>query len=144
AEVAAPSPEPELFDDPAARAAARETRRDDRSLQPLQRPRDVNALAARGGEPAARPVPVTELEVRNGQRPVDRGIQSYGDDQSRCTTPLRRLLDADLLTDAEGCRVDARVEVFERGDRRSRLRRDRRQRVAGHDGVPPHGLLRSE
>src|SRR5206468_5259543 len=76
-EVAEDSLEAEILDDPVARAAAGETRRNDRSLQPLQRPRDVDALAARGGEPAARPVPVTELEVWNVQRPFHRGIHIY-------------------------------------------------------------------
>ena len=49
-------------------------------------PRDVDALAAGAGEAVRCPVPVTELEVRNRQRAVDRGIEGYGDDHCRCTT----------------------------------------------------------
>ena len=101
-EIAEDSLEAEILDDPVAGAAACETAGDHRGLQPLQRPRDVDALAAGAREAARRPVPVAELEVRDGQRPVDRGIQGYGDDHCRFTTPLRRLLDADRLTDAKG------------------------------------------
>src|SRR6476469_2799707 len=48
-----------------------------------------------------------------------------------------RLLDADLLPDAKRGGVDAGVEVLEPRDRRSFLRRDRRERVAGLDRVRP-------
>src|SRR5204862_6295794 len=94
-----------------------------------------DALTAWAGEAVARPVPVTELEVRNGQRAVDRGVEGYRDDHCRCTTPERRLLDADRLTDAEGRRVDAGVELHEPRNRRPCLGRDRAERVARLDRV---------
>jgi sugar/nucleoside kinase (ribokinase family) len=78
--------EAEILDDPVAGAAAREAGRDHRGLQPLQRPRHVDALAAGAGQAVRCPVPVTELEVRNRQRAVDRGVEGYGDDHCRCTT----------------------------------------------------------
>ena len=70
----------QLLDDPRARAAAGEPGRDDRHVEPLQRPRDVDALAAGEREHAARPVPVPELEDRDGQRAVERGVEGDGDD----------------------------------------------------------------
>ena len=106
-EVAEDSLEAEILDDAVARAAAGETGRDDRALQPLQRPRDVDAFAARAREAAARPMPVTELEVRDGQRPVDRGVEGYGDDHSRCTTPSAGYWTRIFSTDLERLRVDA-------------------------------------
>jgi hypothetical protein len=139
-EVAEDSLEAEILDDALSGAAAGETGRDHRSLQRSQRPRDVEPLAARAREAVARTVPVTELEVRNGQSAVDRGVEGYGDDHCRCTTRERRLLDADLLTDAKGGRIDAVVELFEPGDRRACLARDRGERVPGLDRVGLHAV----
>ena len=73
--------EREVFDDAVAGAPAGEAGRDDRRLEALERARDVDPLAAGAGEPRARPMPVTELEVRDGQRPVDCRIEGDGDDQ---------------------------------------------------------------
>src|SRR6266516_3039396 len=70
----------QLLDDPGARAAALEPRRDHRNAQPLERARDVDPLAAGLGEPLARAVPLAALEVRDGQRPVDRCVQGDGHD----------------------------------------------------------------
>src|SRR5581483_12084315 len=93
-EVAEDSLERELLDDPVSRAPAGEPRRDDGSLEPLERARDVDALPARAREAVARAVPVAELEVGNRQRAVDGGVEGDGDDHGR---PSWRLLDADPL-----------------------------------------------
>ena len=73
----------QLLDDPRARSPAGEPRRDDRHVEPLERPRHVDPLAARERQHAARPVPVPELEDRDGQRAVERGVESDGDDHER-------------------------------------------------------------
>ena len=90
-EVAEDSLQAEVLDDAVAVTPAREPAGDDRRLEMLQRARDVDALAARAGEALARAVPVTELEVRDGQGPVDRGVEGYGDDHCRCSTPGRKV-----------------------------------------------------
>ena len=54
----------QLLDDPRAGPAARETGRDDRDVEPLQRPRDVDPLAARERQHLARPVALPAVEVR--------------------------------------------------------------------------------
>src|SRR5262249_53150448 len=66
----------ELLDDAVARATAREPGRDHRRVEALERARDVDPLAAGGGQARARPVPVAELEVRHGSRPVGGRVQS--------------------------------------------------------------------
>ena len=73
----------QLLDDPRPRAAAGETGRDDRDVEPLQRTSHVDPLAAGQGEHAARPVPVPELEDRDRERAVERSVEGDGDDQCR-------------------------------------------------------------
>ena len=70
----------QLLDDPRARAPAGEPGGDDRHAEPLQRAGDVDPLAAGEREAGAGPVPLAELEVRHGQRAVDRGVERDGDD----------------------------------------------------------------
>src|SRR5204862_213295 len=71
----------QLLDDPRPGAAAGETGRDDRHAEPLEGPRDIDPLAAGKREPLAGSVPLAALEVRNGQRPVDRRVHRDRDDQ---------------------------------------------------------------
>ena len=61
-------------------AAAGETGGDDGHAEPLQRAGDVDPLAACERQPGARAVPLAQLEVRHGQRAVDRGVEGDGDD----------------------------------------------------------------
>src|SRR3954468_16797939 len=53
----------ELVEDAVSGSAAGEAARDCRGAEPLQRPRDVDAFPAGGGQAAARAMAVTELEV---------------------------------------------------------------------------------
>ncbi len=74
----------QLLDDPRARAPAGEAGGDDRHVEPLEGARHVDPLPAGEHERAARAVPVPELEDRDGQRPVERGVESDGDDHGTC------------------------------------------------------------
>ena len=73
----------ELLDDARSRATAREPRRDDRYIEPLERPRDVDPLPARERQAGARAVPVARLEVRDGERPVEGSVERDGDDHEK-------------------------------------------------------------
>ena len=73
----------QLLDDARARTAAREPGRDDRHVEPLQRARDVDPLAAGERQHLARPVALPALEVRHGQRAVERCVQRDGDDHEK-------------------------------------------------------------
>ncbi len=70
----------ELGDDGGAGPAAREARRHHGHVEPLQRPRDVDPFAAGERQPAARAVALAGLEVRDGERPVERRVHRHGDD----------------------------------------------------------------
>src|SRR5207302_5592019 len=70
----------QLLDDARAGAPTSEPGGHDRHLEPLERPRDVDALAAGERQRLARAVPLAPLEVRDGQRPVERGVEGDGDD----------------------------------------------------------------
>ena len=65
----------ELLDDPRARPAAGEAGRDDGDVEALQRARDVDALATRERQHVARAVAEADLEDRNGERAVERGVE---------------------------------------------------------------------
>ena len=73
----------QLLDDARAGAAAGEPGRDDGHVEPLERARDVDPLAAGERQHLARAVAVAALEVRHGQRPVERSVQRHGDDHGR-------------------------------------------------------------
>jgi len=60
--------------------SAGESGRDNGNVEPLQRARDVDPFPAGEHEALARPVALPALEVRDGQRAVDRGVQRDGDD----------------------------------------------------------------
>ena len=68
------------LDDARAGRTADEPGRDDGHAERLQRARDVDALAAGERDAGARAVPLPPLEVRDGQRPVDRRVECDGDD----------------------------------------------------------------
>jgi len=70
----------QLLDDARARSPSREAGRDHRDVQSLERTGDVDALAPRERQPLARAVPLSELEVRHGQRAVDRRVEGDRDD----------------------------------------------------------------
>jgi len=70
----------QLLDDARSSSPAHQAGRDHRDVQPLEGTRDVDALAAGERETLARTVALAELEVRDGQRPVDRSVQSHRDD----------------------------------------------------------------
>ncbi len=71
----------QLLDDARARETAREPGGDDRHLEPLERPGDVDALAAGEGQAAAAcPVPLAALEVGHGERAIESGVERDGDD----------------------------------------------------------------
>ena len=70
----------ELLDDARPRSAAREPCRDDRDLEDLERAGDVDPLTARERQHLARAMAVADLEDRNGQRAVERGVDGDGDD----------------------------------------------------------------
>ena len=72
----------ELLDDPRPRAAAGEPGRDDRDVEPLERPRHVDALATRERDDLAGAMPMPDLEDRDGQRAVERGVEGDGDDHA--------------------------------------------------------------
>src|SRR5581483_4721515 len=63
--------------------AAGEARSDDRDAERLQRPRDVDPLAACERQPGARAVPLPPLEVRHGDRAVDCRVEGDGDDHRK-------------------------------------------------------------
>ena len=73
----------QLLDDARAGAAAGEAGRDHGHVEPLERAGDVDPLAAGEREHAARAVAVAELEVRDGDRPVERGVERDGEDHER-------------------------------------------------------------
>ena len=79
----------QLLDDPRAGPAAGEAGRDDRHVEPLQRAGDVDPLAARERQHLARAVAVPALEVRHGQRAVERGVERDGDDHRGSRTARR-------------------------------------------------------
>ena len=70
----------QLLDDAGARAPAGQAGGDDRNAEPFQRAGDVDPLAACKRQARACPVPLVELEVRHGERAVDGGVESDGDD----------------------------------------------------------------
>ena len=69
-----------LLDDALPGATAGETRRDDGDAEPLERARDVDALAARQREALAGAMALPAAEVRHGERAVDRRVHGDGDD----------------------------------------------------------------
>src|SRR5512132_18831 len=71
----------ELRDDPRAGSPAREPRRDDGYIEPLERSRDVDSFPAGEREPGARPVALSGLEVRHRHRPIERRVHGHRDDQ---------------------------------------------------------------
>src|SRR5262249_13426039 len=73
----------QALDDPQAGLPAREAGRHDRDAERLQRPRDVDPLAARERQPRARAVALPALEVRDSDRAVDGRIQRDGDDHEK-------------------------------------------------------------
>src|SRR6185503_20916698 len=75
------------IEDVAARAAAGEARRDHGLAQALERAGHVHALASRDHDALLRAVAVTQLEVRNSERLVDRGIRGHGENH-RCAAPI--------------------------------------------------------
>jgi hypothetical protein len=70
----------QLLDDARAGTPAGEPGRDDGHVEPLQRAGHVDPLAAGEGQTLARAVPLAELEIRDRERAVERGIQGHGDD----------------------------------------------------------------
>ena len=70
----------ELLDDARAGGPARETCRDHRLPERLQRAREVDALAAGHRALLRRAMASADLEVGNGERLVDRRVQGDGDD----------------------------------------------------------------
>ena len=80
----------QLLDDAGAGAPPGEAGRDHRQPERLQCPRDVDALPSGHRPLLGRAMPPADLEVGNGQRLVDRRVESDGDDHRRCvwkTTP---------------------------------------------------------
>ena len=73
----------QLLDDARTGAAAGQPGRDDGHFEPLQRAGDVDPLAAGKRQHLARPVTLTHLEVRHGQRAVERCVQRDGDDHPK-------------------------------------------------------------
>ena len=70
----------QLLDDPGAGGTAHEAGRDDRDTEQLQRTCDVDPLATRERHAGARAMALPTLEVRHGQRPVDRRVECDSDD----------------------------------------------------------------
>ena len=75
----------QLLDDPGAGGTAHEAGRDDRDTEQLQRTCDVDPLATRERHAGARAMALPTLEVRHGQRPVDRRVEGDGDDHAGVT-----------------------------------------------------------
>ena len=73
----------QLLDEHGAVATAGEPGAHDRNAEPLEGSGDVDPFAAGAEEPAARPMPVAELEVGHEQRPVDGGVERNGDDHQK-------------------------------------------------------------
>src|SRR4029079_4936246 len=71
----------QLLDDPRPGAPAGEAGGDHGHAQSLPRPRDVDPLATREREAGGRAVALAALEVRDGQRAVDRRVHGDRDDQ---------------------------------------------------------------
>ena len=70
----------QLLDDPRPGPSAREAGRDDGHLEDLQRPRDVDPLAACEREHLARAMAEPDLEDGDGQRAVERRVRRHRDD----------------------------------------------------------------
>ncbi len=68
------------LDDAHAGLAPGEARRDDRHAERLECTGDIDPLAARKRQPVARAVALATLEVRDGDRAVDRRVEGDGDD----------------------------------------------------------------
>ena len=79
----------QLLDDPRSGTSAGEPGRDDRHLEDLQRPGDVDALAARERQHLARAVAEPDLEHGHGERPVERRVRRHGDDHVSIPHRLR-------------------------------------------------------
>ncbi len=79
----------QVLDDALTGPAPGEPGRDHRDVEELQRPGDVDPRAAGQREPCARTVSLAALEVRHGQRAVERGVQGDGDDQETQLQTLR-------------------------------------------------------
>jgi hypothetical protein len=58
-------------------------RPDDGDVEALQRPGDVDPLAAGEREHVAGAMALTALEVRHGERAVERGVERDGDDHRK-------------------------------------------------------------
>ena len=81
----------QLLDDAGARPATSQARRHDGDVETLQCARDVDALAAGEREALAGAMPVAELKVRNGERPVERRVQRHGHDHENQPPMCRRV-----------------------------------------------------
>src|SRR5262249_51113550 len=71
----------EALDDPHPRLPAREPGRDDRHAEQLERAGDVQPFAARERQTGTGAVPLPALEVRDGDRPREGGVESDGHNQ---------------------------------------------------------------
>ena len=78
----------ELLEMRAPVRAAGEPGGDHRPAEQLQRPRDVDALAAGDGPRLDRAVATSEPEVRDGDGPVDRRVERHGKDHCGSSCPI--------------------------------------------------------
>ena len=146
--------------------AAGEPRRDHRRVEALQRARDVDALAAGGGQARARAMAVPELEVRHRERAVDCRVEGDGDDHgkspsemmhgpgARTTVAVRRSRAAQPSAPASSGRVPSSVppvpdldpaEPLAARDRAARRRSARRsaRRAAARRARPARAASRA-
>ena len=108
----------------------------DGRVEPLQRARDVDALAAGGGQARARPMPVAELEVRHRERAVDCRVEGDGDDHEKKPDQMMHGPRARTTVAARRARASKRSAPASSG-------RDPEERPAGPDLDPPEPLLRA-
>ena len=132
----------QLLDDARAGAAAGEPGRDDGDVEPLERARDVDALAARERQHLARAVTLPELERRDGERAVERGVEGDGDDHGVSTVPrdgapVRRASQRRLGERRRARRASRAATSGERATTPRPVADDERaEPLAGRDGKP--------
>ena len=111
----------QLLHDSRAGASSGQPRRDDRDVEELERARDVDALAACKRQDVARAMAVADLEHGHGQRPVERGVGSDGDDHVTMSQRFSAVRSANhaALPSEPGSETEAAAIRFDDATRRS-------------------------
>src|SRR5919201_648760 len=124
----------QLLDDANAGAPADEPRRDDRDAEQLQRPGDVDALAACQHQALARAVALSALEVRHRERAVEGRVQRDGDDHVSLPVAAGSVTVSSPRRDRRYAARRSRPAPGRRADRPSGRRRALAARAAARPG----------